>query len=57
VTGPINNIRSWTEGDKEIFFNSSFFGFNWANWCDSSLGLDGVQCGHLSFGIMGSINP
>jgi hypothetical protein len=57
VTGPINNIRSWTETNKEMFFNSSFFGFNWANWCDSSLGLNGVQCGHLSFGIMGTINP
>jgi hypothetical protein len=56
VTGNINGIKAGAEGSKEIFFNSPFFGFSWANWCDSSLGLNGLQCNRLSFGIMGTIN-
>jgi len=41
----------------EMFFNSAFFGFTWANWCDSSLGLNTVQCGGLSFGLRGAETP
>ena len=51
-----NNVYGGRETNHEIFFNSSFFGFTWANWCDSSLGLNGQQCNGLSFGLMGTVN-
>jgi len=56
VTGRTNSIHGAAEPGHEIFFNSSFFGFTWANWCDSSLGLNGKQCNGLSFGVLGSQN-
>ncbi len=46
--------ESWQPA-HEMFFNSSFFGFTWANWCDSSLGLNQTQCGYLSFGVLGGV--
>jgi len=51
-----NNIYGGRETNHQMFFNSSFFGFDWANWCDSSLGFDGQQCNGLSFGLMGTVN-
>jgi len=38
----------------EMFLNSAFFGFTWANWCDSSLGFNSSQCGAMSFGLRGT---
>jgi hypothetical protein len=38
----------------EMFLNSSFFGFTWANWCDSSLGFNSQQCAAMSFGLRGT---
>jgi hypothetical protein len=51
-----NNVYGGRETPHEMFLNSAFFGFNWANWCDSSLGLNGQQCNGLSFGVMGTVN-
>jgi hypothetical protein len=51
-----NNIYGGRETNHEMFLNSSYFGFTWANWCDSSLGLNGQQCNGLSFGLMGTVN-
>lgn len=38
----------------ELFFNSSYFGFTYTNWCDSSLGLVKGQCRFGSFGLVGT---
>lgn len=57
VTGRTNSIHGAAESNHEMFLNSSYFGFTWANWCDSSLGLNGQQCNGLSFGVMGTIVP
>ena len=46
--------ESWQPA-HEMFLNSTFFGFTWANWCDSSLGLNQTQCGYLSFGVLGGV--
>jgi len=51
-----NNVFGGAQGDHLLFLNSSFFGFTWANWCDSSLGLRPTQCDAASFGLMGSAN-
>jgi hypothetical protein len=40
----------------EAFLNSAFFGFTWADWCDSAFGLNSRQCSGLSFGLTGSPN-
>jgi hypothetical protein len=49
-----NNVFGGAQGNYQMFFNSAFFGFTWANWCDPSLGLRPNQCDALSFGLMGS---
>ncbi len=56
VTGRTNSIHGAGEPGGQIFFNSPFFGFTWADWCDSSLGLNARQCNSLSFGLMGYNN-
>lgn len=56
VTGRTNSIHGAGEPGGQMFLNSSFFGFTWANWCDSSIGLNPKQCNSLSFGIMGVTN-
>jgi hypothetical protein len=35
--------------------NSGYFGFSWANWCDSSLGFNTIQCGYMSYGVLGGV--
>jgi hypothetical protein len=57
VTGRTNSIHGAGEPGGQMFLNSAFFGFTWANWCDSSLGLNAKQCNSLSFGVMGYTNP
>jgi hypothetical protein len=54
TTSETNNLRGSWQPAHEMFLNSSFFGFTWANWCDSSLGLNVAQCAGLSFGVIGS---
>ena len=49
-----NNVFGGAQTSEDIFFNSAFFGFTWANWCDPALGLRPTQCAGLSFGLMGS---
>ncbi len=56
VNGRTNSIHGAGEPGGQIFLNSAFFGFTWANWCDSSLGLNARQCNSLSFGLMGYNN-
>jgi len=54
TTDGANNLHGSLQPLHEIFFNSPFFGFTWANWCDAALGLNGTQCGALSFGLLGT---
>jgi hypothetical protein len=56
VNGRTDSIHGAGEPGGQIFLNSAFFGFTWANWCDSSLGLNARQCNSLSFGLMGYNN-
>ena len=53
TTSLTNNLRGSWQPDHEMFLNSTFFGFSWANWCDSSIGFNQVQCGRASFGVIG----
>ena len=46
--------ESWQPA-HEMFLNSSSFGYTWANWCDAALGFNQVQCGYLSFGLLGGV--
>ncbi len=49
-----NQIHGTWQPAHEMFLNSTFFGFTWANWCDSSLGFNPLQCAGLSFGLTGT---
>jgi hypothetical protein len=53
TTQETHNVHGNAQPPNEIFFNSSYFGFNWANWCDPGLGQNSKQCARLSFGICG----
>jgi len=55
TTGRANALHESWQPAHEMFLNSSFFGFTWANWCDSSLGFNPSQCGYLSYGVMGGV--
>jgi hypothetical protein len=57
VTGRTNSVHGAGEGNGQMYLNSSYFGFTWADWCDSSLGLNPHQCNSLSFGVLGYVNP
>jgi hypothetical protein len=56
TTQKTNNISGQYQPAHEAFFNSAFFAFTWANWCDASLGLNSRQCSGVSFGLTGSPN-
>jgi hypothetical protein len=49
-----NNLRGSWQPIHEMFLNSTFFGFTWANWCDSALGFNAKQCAGMSFALRGS---
>lgn len=49
-----NQINGHWQPVHEMFLNSSYFGFTWANWCDSSLGFNTIQCAGMSFGVKGT---
>jgi len=56
TTQGANDIHGNWQPAHEMFLNSSFFGFTWANWCDSSLGFNANQCGYMSYGLRGTAN-
>jgi len=56
TTQGTNSMRGSDQPPHEMFLNSSFFGFTFTNWCDSSLGFNGTQCAGMSFGLQGTIN-
>lgn len=53
TTQETNALNGGWQPIHEMFLNSSFFGFTWANWCDSSLGFNQNQCAGLSFAVIG----
>lgn len=53
--GLLNAVNPGLQPVNQMFLNSSFFGFTWANWCDSSLGFNSTQCAFLSFGLVGGL--
>lgn len=55
TTGEANAVNPGLQPRHEMFLNSSYFGFTWANWCDSTLGLNQAQCAALSFGLVGGL--
>jgi hypothetical protein len=55
TTSRTNALHESWQPVHEIFLNSTFFGFTWANWCDSSLGFNQTQCGYVSYGVLGGV--
>ncbi len=55
-TSGTNNMAGFAQPVNQMFFNSAFFGFTYANWCDPALGFNTRQCGILSFGLVGGSN-
>ncbi len=51
-----DNVHGSWQPVGQMFLNSSFFGLNFINWCDPSLGLDSTQCAALSFGVIGTLD-
>jgi hypothetical protein len=54
TTQDTNGVYANAQPSGSLYLNSSYFGFTWANWCDSSLGLNSNQCRAGSFGLTGS---
>jgi len=54
TTQNTNGVLSGAQPAGSMYLNSSYFGFTWANWCDSSLGLNSNQCRAGSWGLTGS---
>ncbi len=50
----VNNVAGTAQPAHQMYFNSAYFGFTYSNWCDSALGFNSMQCGLLSFGLVGS---
>jgi Tfp pilus assembly protein PilV len=46
-----NSVNGWAQVPQQAYLNSNYFGYTWANWCDSSLGQNQQQCAYLSFGL------
>jgi hypothetical protein len=56
TTTGVNNVAGQAQLKRQMFLNSDFFGFTYTNWCDSALGFNTLQCGAMSFGLMGTAN-
>jgi hypothetical protein len=54
TTEQTNGINATFQPPSQIFFNSAFFGYTWANWCDAAFETNSHQCQYLSFGIYGN---
>jgi hypothetical protein len=49
-----NQIHGNWQPVHQMYLNSAFFGFDFANWCDSALGFNTIQCAGMSFGLRGT---
>jgi hypothetical protein len=55
TTQETNAVNGSWQPSGEMYFNSSYFGYTYANWCDSDLGLTSEQCAWMSFGLVGDL--
>jgi len=55
TTQETNAVNGGWQPDDMMFLNSGYFGATWANWCDSTFGLNTSQCDWLSFGVIGEL--
>ena len=55
TTQKTNGFRGNWQPAHGMFLNSSFFGLTFANWCDSALGFNQIQCGYMSYGLLGGV--
>ncbi|MGD1022141.1 MAG: hypothetical protein ABR880_05105 [Candidatus Sulfotelmatobacter sp.] len=55
TTNRANNVNGAAQVRGQMFVNSIFFDFTYANWCDSTFGLNAHQCAGASFGLIGSL--
>jgi hypothetical protein len=53
TTEETNSLHGSWQPVHQMYLNSSYFGFTWANWCDSSLGFNVNQCAGMSYGLIG----
>jgi len=54
TTNRANGVNGEAQTEGQLYLNSSFFGFTWANWCDSALGFNKIQCAGGSYGLIGA---
>ena len=55
TTSRTNALHPYWQPGHEIFVNSGYFDFTWANWCDPDTGLNQTQCALVSFGLLGGV--
>ena len=51
TTQKTNSVNGSAQPSSQIYLNSAYFGFTWANWCDAALGQSPQQCAFMSFGL------
>jgi len=57
TTEGTNNVHGLFQPEHEMFLNSSFFGLDFANWCDPNVaGFNQTQCALASYGLIGTIS-
>ena len=54
TTSLANGVHAGWQPIGQLYLNSSFFGFTYTDWCDSSLGFNSQQCAFGSFGLRGT---
>ncbi len=54
TTQNTNAVLGDAQPAGSLYINSAYFGYTWANWCDSSLGLNSSQCRAGSWGLVGT---
>jgi hypothetical protein len=54
TTHDTNGVYPLAQPDSQLYLNSAYFGYTWANWCDSALGFNAAQCRAASFGLSGT---
>jgi len=55
TTQQTNGLHAGAQPPAQMFFNSAYFGYTWANWCDPVFGQNAETCARASFGLMGHI--
>jgi hypothetical protein len=52
TTQQTNSVNGSAQPAGQLWFNSTFFGFTWTNWCDAALGQNSAQCARGSWGLL-----